>query len=33
MLYRFETQAAVLSCDIINNDMVCYGGLDCQVKM
>ena len=33
MLSRFVSKAAILSCDFITNDLVCFGGLDCEVKL
>lgn len=33
LLNRFENKAAVLSCDMIDPETVCLGGLDCEVKV
>ena len=33
LLNRFENRASVLSCDLIDENHVCLGGLDCDVKM
>ena len=33
LLNRFENRASVLSCDLIDENHVCLGGLDCDVKV
>ena len=33
LLNRYENKAAVLSCDMMDTETVCLGGLDCEVKM